>query len=213
MSGCPQCLPLLQRSAWKGGKGSLALLWLFLLLCLAPPSPCRAASPIRLTILEPRLEERENTLFFCASLSVEEENVLHDLLKDGAVLELTAAISLERHRSWWTNAEVAFHAYASSLRLDQLTRDFLLSPLAEGKGELTRDRNLTRLLYGSWRQMALPAGDMEAIRKEGPGRDYVVTVSFYLRHTEVPPWLEKSLVFWSSEVAPEKTITLNYHYE
>ncbi|MDR2076858.1 MAG: DUF4981 domain-containing protein, partial [Desulfovibrio sp.] len=77
-------------------------------------------------------------------------------------------------------------------------------------GELTRDRNLSRLLYGNWRRLTLPVGDLETIRQAGPDREYILTVSFQLRHTEIPPWLEKSPLFWSSDVVPEMTVSLEY---
>ncbi|MDR1360001.1 MAG: DUF4390 domain-containing protein [Deltaproteobacteria bacterium] len=171
-----------------------------------------AASPQRFIIENPNIIQRGETLFFSASLSVEEESALHDLLKDGAVLELTIKTTLDRRRSWWTNAEVAAHTYTSNLRHDQLTRNFLITQPCEGAlGELTRDRNLTRLLYGNWRRLMLPVGDMPAIRKAGPDREYILTVSFQLRHTEVPPWLEKSSPFWFSDVVPEADVTLTYH--
>jgi hypothetical protein len=174
-------------------------------------SVCPAASPQRFIIENPQLVERGEVLFFSASLSVEEEGALHDLLKDGAVLELTVSTTLDRRRSWWTNAEVAVHTYTSNLRHDQLTRNFLISQPSEGAlGELTRDRNLTRLLYGNWRRLMLPVGGLEAIREAGPDREYILTVSFQLRHTEVPPWLEKASPFWFSDVVPEATVSLTY---
>jgi hypothetical protein len=212
MSQSSACaLPQLPRARRRKGDFFLRLC-LFVWLFAALASLCPAASPQRFLIEDPRLVEREGLLFFAASLSVEEESALHDLLKDGAVLELIITTTLERHRSWWTNAEVAAHTYTSNLRHDQLTRNFLISQPSEDMGELTRDRNLTRLLYGNWRRLMLPVGDMETLRKEGPDREYILTVSFQLRHTEVPPWLEKSPIFWSSDVVPEATITMTYPY-
>jgi hypothetical protein len=210
-------LPLpsfLRLPPFRRGRGNFFLgICLFFWLFTALASPCPAASPQRFLIENPHLVAGEKLLFFSASLSVEEESALHDLLKDGAVLELTITTTLDRHRSWWTNAEVAAHTYTSNIRHDQLTRNFLISQPSEGSpGELTRDRNLTRLLYGNWRRLMLPVGDMETIRKAGPEREYILTVSFQLRHTEVPPWLEKASIFWFSDVVPEASVTLTYAY-
>ncbi|MDR2075756.1 MAG: DUF4390 domain-containing protein, partial [Desulfovibrio sp.] len=115
------------------GGGFFFGLCLFCFLALVPVSPCQSASPQRFLLENPQLAERDGLLFFSASLSVEEEGALRDLLKDGAVLELIITTTLDRRRSWWTNAEVASHVYTSSIRHDQLTRNFLLSQPCEGE--------------------------------------------------------------------------------
>lgn len=183
---------------------------LFFLLLL--PFSATAGPPQRFIIEDARFAPHEDILYFTCSIAVDEESGLHDILKDGAVLELTVDVSLERHRSWWTNSEVAEARYTSVLRHDPLSRDFIIVyPAASGE-ELTRDRNLTRLLSGHWRKLELPVTSMETIRELGTDRDYILIARFSLRHTEVPPWLQSSVGFWSSEVVSDQKVTLEFHY-
>lgn len=145
------------------------------------------------------------------SLTVDNEDGLRDLLKDGAVLELVIDVSVERERSWWGNAEAAAVEYASTIRHDPLSRDFLVSvPARDGKKEF-RDRNLTRLLHASWRKLVLPVAPLKELQRNEPADAYLVTIGFSLHHTEVPPWLEKTIVFWSTDVVPREKQTIRFN--
>lgn len=153
---------------------------------------------------EPVLGVAEHTFTLSLSLTVDDEDGLRDMLKDGAVLELLAAVSVERHRSWWANAEIVNLGYSSILRHDPLSRDFIVTiPSPDGIDEL-RDRNLTRLLHNSWRKLTLRIMPVERIEAGDPDDEYILLLTVTLQHTEVPPWLEKSLIFWSSQVVPQE---------
>ena len=190
----------------------MALLLALTVALAASASVCLAGPPQRFVIENARFSTHNDTLFFSCAVSVDEESGLHDLLKDGAVLELAVTLTLDRHRSWWTDSEVASATYTSILRHDPLTRDFIISQNSASGPELTRDRNLTRLLYGNWGRLELPVTPMEAIRKLGPDREYTLKAEFSLRHTDVPPWLQNTIGFWSSDVVPSEEITLEFHH-
>lgn len=189
-----------------------SLLLAFAAFLFLPPSFAQAAPPQRFVIENARFAPHEDILYFSCSASVDEESGLHAILKDGAVLELTVTVSLERHRSWWTNSEVAEVSYKSLLRHDPLSRDFIIVYPTDSGEELTRDRNLTRLLSGHWGKLELAVAPLEAMRQLGADRDYILTARFSLRHTEVPPWLQNSVGFWSSEVVPDEKVALEFHY-
>ncbi len=197
--------------------GPLFSLLLFILSLGLPALPAHALPPQRFIIEETALKVQENMLTFFCSLSVDEETGLHALLKDGAVLELRIQMSLERHRPWWTNRGMADQSYVSLLSHDPLSREFMATPMLPentplSPKDITRDKNLTRLLHHSWRDLALPVIPFDAVTRQGPDREYLLSATFSLRHTEVPPWLEKSLLFWSSEVLAPETLTLKYFY-
>jgi hypothetical protein len=181
-----------------------------LLLAFFCALPAFALPPQRL-LLEPPLAAAENgVLTLSLSLTVDHEDGLRDLLKDGAVLELAISVTVERERSWWSNAEAADVAFSSVLRHDPLSRDFLVTvPAPDGDREL-RDKNLTRLLFASWRKLSLPIISLETLRRNEDADEYAIAVSIGLHHTEVPPWLEKTLVFWSADVVPAEKRTVHF---
>lgn len=193
--------------------GRLPLLpFLILFLYSLLSAPALAAAPQLFVLENLSLAEERDALVFHCSVSVDDEDGLRDLLKDGAVLELTIDLTLERKRSWWLNADGIERVFTLGLRHDPLSRNFLVSvPGAEAQ-EILRDKNLTRLLHAGWRQMKLPLAPMQLLRDQGRENIYLLTATFRLQHTEVPPWLEKSLVFWSSDVVSQETRTLEYQY-
>lgn len=167
-------------------------------------SPCaRALPPTQLLIDRPALHYNEGALVLSLSVSVNDEEGLRDMLKDGAVLELTTTVGVERERSWWANAEEFTYSFSSVLRHDPLSRDFIATlPLEDGEKEL-RDRNLTRLLHESWKKLSFPVISLATLQQAANGESsFLLRYTVTLRHIEVPPWLEKSLVFWSAEVVP-----------
>lgn len=165
------------------------------------PHPALALPPTRLIITNPALSFQDNTLLFTFSVTVDDEEGLREIMKNGAVLELMTQIDVERERSWWANAQVFTRTYSSVLRHDPLSRDFIVTfPEKDGTREL-RDRNLTRLLYESWKKLSFPVVDAMALTRQND-EAYYLNFTITLRHIEVPPWLEKSLFFWSPEVVP-----------
>ena len=198
--------------AYVLGLPLLVLVLAFMATLAFRPTPCLAAPPQRLIVENARLAPHGGTLLFSCAVSVDEESGLHDLLKDGAVLELAVTLTLDRHRTWWTNSEVTSITYTSILRHDPLTRDFIVARTTAKGEELTRDRNLTRLLYSSWKKLEFAVVPMETFHELGTDRDYILQADISLRHTEVPPWLQNTVGFWSSSVVPSEEITLEFHY-
>lgn len=188
------------------------LLWLLVCaLCVLFALPAQALPPQRLLWLKPPEVSLEGgMLTLQLSLSVDNEDGLRDLLKDGAVLELRIVASVERERSWWSNAEAVTRTFSSQIRHDPLSRDFITSlPTLNGTKEL-RDRNLTRLLYASWKELDLPVALLADVLRAEEAENYALSLIISLQHTDVPPWLEKTLVFWSKDVVPEEKRTLHF---
>jgi hypothetical protein len=190
------------------GLGFAVCAGLFLALVLACPA---FALPPQKFLLDPPLPGVEDgVLTVRLSLTVDNEDGLRDLLKDGAVLELLIDVNVERERFLWSNAEAAAVTFTSVIRHDPLSRDFVVSvPTHDGDKEL-RDRNLTRLLYASWRKLFLPIATLEDLRRNEEADEYAITLAISLRHTEVPPWLEKTLVFWSADVVSQEKRTVHF---
>ena len=187
------------------------LLFLFALLPLLPVFPAQALPPQKVQMAPPATSVLHGDVFLNLSLTVDNEDGLRDLLKDGAVLRLGVSVAVKRERSWWTDVTVAEREYESIIRHDPLSRDFVISfPTPEGEKNL-RDKNLTRLLHSSWRKLSLAVVPLRALSAQGSGENFDIVFTLTLQHTEVPPWLEKSSLFWSSDVVPPEKRVLPFH--
>jgi hypothetical protein len=178
------------------------------------PGVVHGAPPQSFVMSSMALRVDAGVLLLGVALSVDDEDGLRDLLKDGAVLEFSITIDMQRKRSWWMNADVVHLVYTSALRHDPLTREFRLTMPRKGGDVTVKDRNLTRLLHNTWRAFSLPIVALRELlpANDGEQKEYDVHVSLKLRHIEVPPWLEKSTMFWSSNVIPEKNDILEFSY-
>ncbi|MDR0339856.1 MAG: DUF4390 domain-containing protein, partial [Desulfovibrio sp.] len=181
-----------------------------LLALLLPVAASLAVPPRGMVIESPKSHITDGYVFLDLSLSVDSEEGLRDMLKDGAVLQLTVNAVMERKRSFWSNEDLVEESFSSILRHDPLHREFIvLIPSPEGEVEL-RDRNLTRLIHASWRKLSLRLISLEALSVEAADDIFLIQVDISLRHTDVPPWLEKSTVFWSADVVPSESFSLEF---
>lgn len=200
--------PSLKKCGLRGPDGTNhgLLITLPLVVLLAAimlfPRPAAALPPSRLLLdYPPTLIFADNTLSMTLAVTVDDEEGLREMLKDGAVLELMLTVTIERERSWWANVVVFSHTYPYVIRHDPLSRDFIVNFTDKNQKRELRDRNLTRLLHESWKNLSLyimPLNTLNMVE----GTNYRLNFSITLRHIEVPPWLEKNLLFWSAEVTP-----------
>ncbi|MDR2488810.1 MAG: DUF4390 domain-containing protein [Desulfovibrio sp.] len=178
----------------------------WLLSCL----PAMGVPPHRLLVAPPSAVISNDNLFLTLSLTANDEDGLRDLLKDGSVLRLGITVSISRQRSWWTDTEIARHEYASILRHDPLTRDFMVSLPAHEEEKILRDKNLTRLLHVSWRKLSLFVVSLPTLYRQESNEEFLIEFTLNLQHTEVPPWLEKNFLFWSPDIVPQEKHTLPF---
>ena len=179
-----------------------ACLFLAMLFCCFGFVPAQAAEQ-ELVVYSANLENTPAGMFAALSCSVSDEDALRDLLKDGATIELAISFDIEGKRSWWSNAELLHKTFISKLTHDPLTREFAVT-LPGATGPITlRQKNLTRLIHQSWRNLRLPLLSPAERASLDPEREHTLRITFYVHHVEVPPWLEQSTLFWSPDVAPQ----------
>ncbi len=184
-------------------------------LCLsfficAPALEALALPPQRIVVQNPTARIEDSMLRVLFSLTVDDEDGLRDMLKDGAVLALTVSTELERARSWWSDEKIVAAEFTSVIWHDPLTRNFIITMPESGQDKQYRDKNLTRLLYGTWHGFSLPILSLSKLLQQGKDAQYKITITISLQHTEVPPWLENARVFWSSDVVPQESFTLPF---
>ena len=183
----------------------VAVIWLAVLL--EPAQPAFPAAPGHFIVQGPSLE-MNGSLAVTLGLEVDNTEILHDMLKNGAAMQLAANVRLERLRPWWTNETLLEKPFVSHLRHNPLTREFLLTMPGEEKP--LADRNLERLLAATWHKLTLDIGANGIARHNGGTARYRIILDISLRHTEVPPWLAKTLIFRSWDIVEPITLTLPF---
>ena len=160
----------------------------------AAETPCLALSDVAME-LEPQL------LRLRSSLTLENATPVRKQLQDGAQMGLTCTLSLERVNTF-RNSEVASMTHLFMLRHDPLTRDFVMSS-GDDKLQL---RYLTPLIEQIWQETPL---ELPLPAPLEPG-EYRLILHLTMELTDVPPWMAKTLFFWSWEVASPLTYTQTF---
>ncbi len=181
-----------------------------LMLCLLAPLAALALPPEHFVTRNLGMDMRTGTITVRVGVSVDNEQGLYDMLKDGASVQLTATVKLERLRTLWSNVPLAEQVYTSILRHNPLTREFLL--YMPGEAKPVADRDLSRLLAATWYKLSFPVGPVDLLRQAEPGSGYRISLDLSLQHTEVPPWLARAFVFWSKNVVEPVTLTIPFSF-
>ena len=176
-----------------------ALLCLITLLTLVIPAG--ATAPQRLQLDNFALETEDDRVHARLAVSIDSLSGLRSLLRDGAQLQFRCEGLLTEQRTVMPNRTLGETTQEHDLRYDTRTREFVI--LAEGRAPL-RDRNLERLLGTVWGSIDLPLGEAKVF---APNANYRLRITLSLKHTQVPPWLEQTLFFWSWDVVPSATFT------
>ena len=131
----------------------LAIAGIFGLICLCPWG-LQAADLQHFTHAVPELSLRQGKLWLGLPLSVDNEDRLSEMVRDGVRLELRLTAEVYRKRAFWFNAKLTTLEFVSTLRHDPLSREFRLS--LPGREQPLHDPLLRRLLAASWKTLSLP---------------------------------------------------------
>ena len=139
-------------------------------------------------------------------LALSEEHNLAYMLRDGAKMEMSCEVQLLRKRTFWSNELVAETATYNSRAYDLLLREFVLG--ANGQPP-ARNESFRRLMTETWENLSVPLDNPAGLEQD---EDYAVKVTVALKHTEMPPWLTRSILFWSDEIITPTTFELDLNY-
>lgn len=139
-------------------------------------------------------------------LLLKEEANLANMLRDGAKVEMACQVQFLRKRSFWSDETLAESTIYSRLRHDPLLREFVVST---GEAPATRGEDFHRLMEETWGNLSIPLDNPGGLVQD---EDYLVKVTVSLKHTEMPPWLTRSILFWSDEIIPPTTFELDMSY-
>ncbi|MDR2892687.1 MAG: DUF4390 domain-containing protein [Deltaproteobacteria bacterium] len=186
-------------------SGFMAAAVLLLLLCCCPPV---ALALQHFTGEAPELSVQEGGLGLSLRLSVDDEDELRLLLRNGASLELVINAEILRQRTFLPNESLDERNFSFLLKYDSLTRQYRMSDPLTGK--ILQDPNMRSLLTKTWKQLELPLTNMDIFAQD---EDYLVLLKLTLQYAEIPPWLDRSLVFWSREVVEPETYKLEFNLD
>ena len=139
-------------------------------------------------------------------LAVSEEHNLAYMLRDGAKMEMTCRVQFLRKRTFWSNELLAENTVSTRLAYDRLLREFVLS--TEDAPPL-RNESFRGLMNESWENLSIPLDNPGGLEQD---QNYLITVTADLKYTEMPPWLTRSILFWSEEIIPATTFELDLTY-
>ena len=139
-------------------------------------------------------------------LAVSEEHNLAYMLRDGAKMEMTCRVQFLRKRTFWSNELLAENTVSTRLAYDRLLREFVLS--AEDTPPL-RNESFRGLMNESWENLSIPLDNPGGLEQN---QNYLIKVTADLKYTEMPPWLTRSILFWSEEIIPATTFELDLTY-
>lgn len=182
-------------------------LFLVLLFCALWAAPGQGA-PDEFVHGRPELGMNGGLLTLHLPLSVDNEDALGELLRDGASLELSIKVNIHRKRSLWFNENIHEARFSSLLRHDPLSREYRMT--MPGGEQIFQDKNLRALLARTWKDLNLPLAPGNLFK---PKNNYIVKVELSLKHTALPPWLDRTLVFWNKDVVNSISFELEYRTE
>ncbi|GFM36052.1 DUF4390 domain-containing protein [Desulfovibrio psychrotolerans] len=180
-----------------------------LLLCLALAvtgwaTAARAASQ-QLKLEDFVLDNAEGQLAIRFGVGIQDKERLRVMLKEGAVITLTCEATLSDTSGMWLNTTLARQEMVSTLSFNALTREYAIA--YEGSPAVYRNANLMRLLSETWERLSLKVGQLVNLER---GREYRVDLSVRMQNDNVPPWLSKTLFFWSWDIAPTMRYSMNF---
>ncbi len=171
-------------------------------------SSSHAAPPKNIYLGYLALNNQDGALYLDLSASVDDEDGLAELLKDGANIEFVVQVFLKRERSILADKELFVRDFTWHISHDHLTREFVLQSSTHQDEMPMRDRNLSRLLQRSLFGLQLPLLAQEEMLSLKKDDTHYVLVYLNLNYAEIPPWLEKTPVFSKSRVVPRSEYTL-----
>lgn len=139
-----------------------------------------------------------------ASVSVAGLPALQASLREGASFHLDADVQVDLLRSLLPNRAVSTSHDTCLIRFDPLTREYILMRQNALPARHKRlDTLFEEALGDSVHTFPLPPDHAH-------GDQYRASLTLSLRYADVPPWLRKTLFFWSWNIIDPMTFTLDF---
>ncbi|MDD4951365.1 MAG: DUF4390 domain-containing protein [Desulfovibrionaceae bacterium] len=184
------------------GRAALVLALVLALAAWAAPGLCQS-----LNLRDLVVDNQAGTLTARFGVLVGGAKEVAESLEDGAVLALTCQARLYQRRDYWLDGLRAENTFVSRLRLDSLTREFVLD--IPGREAPLKNKDLEALLAEGWSDIGLSLGPWNALRH---GASYSLGLDVKLNQADIPNWFKRLLFFWSWDVIPATSYKLDFKY-
>lgn len=181
--------------------------WGAWLLVLLLPVPLYAEGDAVFLLNSLSVATRSGATRLEAAVTVSDTAPIRANLRDGAALNLSLDVIVELPRLMLPAQTLAESHILYQLRFDPLTREYVL--LREAAPAL-RHNSLDALLNGVLGDTVIPFVPSTPLL---PDDTYRAALTLSLRHAHVPPWLKRTLFFWSWDVLAPATFTLDFQCE
>lgn len=177
-----------------------------LLTVVVPLSSAQAAGQ-QIVLRDFVLDNSEGQITIRYGISFTELDALRLMLKEGAQITLSCEASLSRPGTFWFGETMTQQELTSTLSYDALTREYVIT--LSNKPTLYKAGSLVKLLEETWENLTLGVGQLTNLER---GQDYTVDLYIRAKSDSVPPWLEKTLFFWSWDVAPSMHYSMHFTF-
>ncbi len=122
---------------------------------------------------------------------------IEKMLISGVNINIDCFATLNEKNSFLPDKEIQSYISGWQLRYQSLTHEFIL--YHENENPL-RSRDLKSLLNAVFSKYTFSLNHLPELELD---EDYTVNLTLGLRHATVPPWLEKTLFFWTWDIAKD----------
>ncbi len=122
---------------------------------------------------------------------------IEKMLISGVSINIDCFATLNENKAFLPDSEIQSYISGWQLRYQSLTHEFLL--YHENENPL-RSRDLKSLLHNIFSKYTLSLNHLPELDFDGK---YTIDLTLGLRHATVPPWLEKTLFFWTWDIAKD----------
>lgn len=185
----------------------LLALALLLALLAALPSPRALAADGALDLRNLILDNQAGDITVRFGVGVPELHGLEEELAAGTTVGLKCRAVVYRHKSLWTDTNVAETSFVSPLRKDALANDYILE--IPGEPRPLRGKDLGALLAKGWGALALDLGPWESLL---PGHQYRLRMEISMDRLEVPVWMRYVVFFLSFDLYSPVSYELDFNY-
>lgn len=183
----------------------------FILTCIllsAVAAPTRAfAADQQLQLKDLVLDNTDGQIAIRFGLGFTELDELRLMLKEGAQLTMECDATLSEPGTLWLDTTLTQQTISSVLSFNVLTREYTITM----SNQTTQHKNnsLVKLLGDTWEKLSLNVGQLANLER---GKNYRIDLKIRAESNNIPPWLAKTLFFWSWNVAPSMHYSMHFTF-
>lgn len=166
-----------------------------------------AAQAQTLSLMAPSIANENGALVARYGVTVVEKPILKGELEDGAQLVLKCAMELFEVSDYWLDATVSSANFESTIRYDQLTKEFVMT--LPGRDNPLRNKDIETLLLKGWGSIKATLGPWNMLER---GQEYSLRLITTMNEADAPEGISRFIYFWSWDAGADNTFHLNFTF-